>query len=272
MKAIGEKLRIGRETQGRSLDEIALVTRIDRKYLDDIENGIVPALPMIYVRAFIKAYANQVGINPADLLDSNELNTTGQVSSTKSDSISNRAEIPVNPADYKIELRTQKKVCHRQQLILFVLMIIILLGFLISILYLRDTSPSSPTEEISFSDVIKENESKMKSKTDITDSVADTLNQTIITVKSDSLWLESVSSESVWIRINIDGITLNEYLFPPYSRKKWKAKQYFIVSVGNGAAVSFSLNNNHIGPLSTIRKPMRNVQIDWATLNKFEKQ
>ncbi|MDI6766288.1 MAG: DUF4115 domain-containing protein [Bacteroidota bacterium] len=272
MKTIGDKLRNARETQGRSLDDIALATRIDRKYIDDIEHGLIPALPMIYIRAFIKAYAVQVGLNPNELLDSGELSTIEHTASIKSDSTSTKSEIPANQPVSKIEPRTQKKFRYRQQLILFALIIIILLGFLISMLWLRDTPASSVTEEISFSDVIKEHESKMKPMTSITDSVTDIANIKSTSGKNDSLWLESVSSESVWVRINIDGITLNEYLFPPFYRKKWKAKQYFIVSVGNGAAVSFSLNGNRLGPLSTIRKPMRNVQLDWATLKKFQKQ
>ncbi len=261
MKTIGDKLRIARKNQDRSLDDIALATRIDIKYLNDIENGRTPPLPMIYVRAFIKAYAVQVGLNSDELLDSDELKIIDHTASIENGSRPIISGASDNQRDYKIEQPTKKKFRYRQSVTLFVLIIIILLGFIISILWLRDTPPSSETEEIPFSDVIKEH-----------DSVIDTSNIPSTKVKNDSLWLESISSESVWVRINIDGLTTNEYLFPPFHKKKWKAKRYFIVSIGNGAAISFSLNNNHIGPLSTIRKPMRNVQLDWTTLKRFQKQ
>ncbi|MBI4810322.1 MAG: DUF4115 domain-containing protein [Ignavibacteriales bacterium] len=87
----------------------------------------------------------------------------------------------------------------------------------------------------------------------------------------DTLFLEGVTSESVWVRIIIDGISTNEYMFPPFYRKQWKAKHYFQISLGNGAAVSFTLNNQKLGTLSPVRRPLKNVQITWDTFKKFKK-
>lgn len=66
---IGKRLRQARETLGLTLADIEAQTRIHRKYLEAIENGQFDLLPgPIYVRSYIRSYANVVGENPQALL------------------------------------------------------------------------------------------------------------------------------------------------------------------------------------------------------------
>lgn len=66
---IGKRLKQAREMQGFTLEDIAAQTRIPRKYLLAIENGQFDLLPSpIYVRSYVRSYANSVGENPQLLL------------------------------------------------------------------------------------------------------------------------------------------------------------------------------------------------------------
>lgn len=66
---IGKRLKQARETLGLSLADIEAQTRIHKKYLEAIENGQFDLLPgPIYVRSYIRSYANVVGENPQVLL------------------------------------------------------------------------------------------------------------------------------------------------------------------------------------------------------------
>ncbi|MBI4810323.1 MAG: helix-turn-helix domain-containing protein [Ignavibacteriales bacterium] len=69
IKSIGEKLRSARRARNQSLEGIAGITRINKKFLEDIEEGITPDLPSAYIRAFIRDYAIEVGISPSELLE-----------------------------------------------------------------------------------------------------------------------------------------------------------------------------------------------------------
>ena len=64
----GDRLRAAREEQGLTLDEISIRTRVPRRLLDAIESGDHAALPApTYSAGFVKAFAQVLGLDPADL-------------------------------------------------------------------------------------------------------------------------------------------------------------------------------------------------------------
>lgn len=59
---IGQTLRQARLNRNLSLDELQQITKIQRRYLEDIEAGDLESLPgTFYVRAFVRQYAQAVG-------------------------------------------------------------------------------------------------------------------------------------------------------------------------------------------------------------------
>jgi cytoskeleton protein RodZ len=61
----GARLRRAREQRGISLQDIATRTRISRTALDALERNDIARLPGgIFTRAFVRAYAAEVGLNP----------------------------------------------------------------------------------------------------------------------------------------------------------------------------------------------------------------
>ncbi len=74
-------LKSHRETKGIEIDEIAEFTKINPKYLHSIESGHFDVLSNVYMRLFIRSYAEFIGADTAQALDDYELHTTGIVSS-----------------------------------------------------------------------------------------------------------------------------------------------------------------------------------------------
>jgi Helix-turn-helix domain len=73
MGELGAKLRGERERRGIGIDEIESETRIRAKFLLAIEEERFDLLPgPAYVRAFVRDYAEQLGLDPQELV--NELN------------------------------------------------------------------------------------------------------------------------------------------------------------------------------------------------------
>lgn len=68
MSELGEQLKQARLARGLTLDDVQELTKIRKRYLEAIEAGDYKVLPgSFYVRAFIKTYAETVGIDSDEL-------------------------------------------------------------------------------------------------------------------------------------------------------------------------------------------------------------
>lgn len=66
---IGKKLQQARQKKGYTLDDLQQITKIQKRYLIAIEDEKFDELPGdFYVRAFVKQYANTVGLDGEELL------------------------------------------------------------------------------------------------------------------------------------------------------------------------------------------------------------
>ncbi|MEV5110172.1 helix-turn-helix domain-containing protein [Bacillus sp. LBA3-1-1.1] len=69
MTELGQKLTEAREAKGLSIDQLHEITKIQKRHLVAIEEGNYNVLPgAFYARAFIKQYADAVGLNGEELL------------------------------------------------------------------------------------------------------------------------------------------------------------------------------------------------------------
>jgi len=92
---LGTRLKEARLSKGYSLDDLQEITKIQKRYLIGIEEGNYSIMPgSFYVRAFIKQYADAVGLNAEEILETykNELPGTSnnQVSQSMTNSPSRR--------------------------------------------------------------------------------------------------------------------------------------------------------------------------------------
>ncbi|EEK49308.1 Transcriptional regulator [Bacillus cereus ATCC 10876] len=66
---LGQKLKEAREAKGLTIDQLHEITKIQKRHLVAIEEGNYDVLPgAFYARAFIKQYADAVGLNGEELL------------------------------------------------------------------------------------------------------------------------------------------------------------------------------------------------------------
>ncbi|WP_025719898.1 helix-turn-helix domain-containing protein [Paenibacillus sp. 1-18] len=75
MSELGQQLKEARLQKGLSLDDVQEMTKIRKRYLEAIETGDYKVLPgSFYVKAFIKTYAETVGLNPDEILEGHQSN------------------------------------------------------------------------------------------------------------------------------------------------------------------------------------------------------
>ncbi len=87
---LGKRLIEAREEKGMSLENLQTATKIQKRYLLAIEQGNYDIIPgKFYVRAFIKQYAEAVGLNPEQLFQEFRKDVPSTYNDEVSDKLSN---------------------------------------------------------------------------------------------------------------------------------------------------------------------------------------
>ncbi|MBD3109372.1 helix-turn-helix domain-containing protein [Bacillus sp. AGMB 02131] len=137
MTELGNVLKAAREANGLSLDDLQQLTKIQKRYLVGIENGDYGMMPgKFYVRAFIKQYAEAVGLDPESLFEQYK----DEVPSVREE------EVP----EQLSRVQSKKTMSAPQSKLLEALPKILLVAFILGILvfgYLFFSKVYSPKEE-----------------------------------------------------------------------------------------------------------------------------
>lgn len=137
---LGTRLKEARLSKGYSLDDLQEITKIQKRYLVGIEEGNYSIMPgTFYVRAFIKQYAEAVGLDPDEIFEEfkNEIpsHQTEEVAQSFSQS----------PTRKKLKTTSTNKLMEslpKYVVALFIIIIIAVLWFFFS------QRPSAPEEQV----------------------------------------------------------------------------------------------------------------------------
>lgn len=142
MSELGTRLREARLEKGYSLEDLQELTKIQKRYLVGIEEGNYSSMPgAFYVRAFIKQYAEAVGLNPEELFQQypNEVPNTQATEVANSFTKSHTSRTLARKASSNKMMETVPKII----MALFAIVIIIVVVSLIS----KKVNESSPAVE-----------------------------------------------------------------------------------------------------------------------------
>lgn len=163
MAELGTRLKEARLSKGYSLDDLQEITKIQKRYLVGIEEGNYSIMPgSFYVRAFIKQYAEAVGLDAEEIFETykNELPSTpnDQVSQSMTNSPSRR-KVTKGPSNKMMEAMPKIIVA------LFIVVIIVAIW----VLWQSKNSPGTseevnPTPEIEYDTNVKPIDSEKDKK------------------------------------------------------------------------------------------------------------
>lgn len=95
MSELGTRLREARVEKGYTLNTLQQMTKIQKKYLQAIEDGQYEEVPgNFYVRAFVKQYADMVGLNGEDLLEEFQEELESQAEETDETLVETETTLP----------------------------------------------------------------------------------------------------------------------------------------------------------------------------------
>jgi cytoskeletal protein RodZ len=173
MTELGTILKEARIAKNLSLDDLQEITKIQKRYLIGIEEGNYSLMPgNFYVRAFIKQYAEAVGLDPEELFEK----FNNEIPSTHADDIPGQLS----------RVKTKRTIGEGSSKFLDVLpkllIVIVVIGLFVFIWWYlskntgNDTNPISQDEnkqETTYEEseeLIKENEEKNEKPEEVTDT------------------------------------------------------------------------------------------------------
>jgi cytoskeletal protein RodZ len=264
MESLFDELRHAREERGIPLAQISDITRISEEYLQAIESGNFKILPQAYVRAFLREYADVVGLSPDDIMRKYDTMTGG--ATVRHSPSPSPAPAAATPAPAEPQSHSEEKPSFLNATNARIALTVAAVAVLVIIAWNLAGRKSEPTtEEIPFQNVIKQEEQRL-APTQAPLSTASPVTAPEQTTPADSLVLRASITDTVWVMLVRDDQPPLEYLFLPNAHASWKARDRFLVTLGKAAAVEFTLNQKPIGSLGKPGAVIRNYEISRKML------
>ncbi|HAP36200.1 MAG TPA: hypothetical protein DCQ28_09765 [Bacteroidetes bacterium] len=263
MNSFSEELRNTREAKNITIADIAKHTRISNKYLQAIEQGTFDVLPQTYVRAFIKAYAEAIGLNAAEVLHKYDIQSTPE---QKQETAASTDDIRLYLKPEKVDKELKENRRSRVQIFTITALFIVAAAVFYFLNYFETLPPLNPVKETSFQEVVKSQEQLQP--TAIRDSIDTAAVVNILPPTIDSLVLRIVSSDSVWITIIRDSLPPRSGYMLSGRYRTYVAKKHFYVSVSDGGVVKLILNGIELPSIGERGKRIRNVKISAENILK----
>jgi cytoskeleton protein RodZ len=273
---LGILLKGERQKRGFTLDQLAHITRLRRQFLEALEDENWDNLPSpVYVRGFIRAYAQSVGFDVKDALSLFE--SIAPVTQ----------EIPM-------PLVVLKEPNRKRLYLILALIAALAAGIYLwadsgGVLFFQKMEAELPGEQISSSvdepqldeptaesepqplcqdtDAPILEEATSEHATESLESRLDHIAEAVALVPdyslaplapaSGGLVLTGIVNLRTYIKIYVDDSPPKEYIFQPGSRPQWVAEKGFDILVGNAGGIEFDFNGERITDLGEIGKVIR---------------
>ncbi len=284
-ESIGPLLKHARETQGLSLDQVASATRIQRKYLQALEDEQFAVLPEpVFTKGFVRTYARSLGMDEQDVLRrfseaSKAYFGTGQQEHE-------RVQSPIE--------EDKRGKPNRTALLILIVMVIVGFG-----LYLSRQQPPTPTsipDTAESPPVSPPLTTEEATDTTPSPSLREQVSQQSVDIESTTvpavpelppvalpsvaeqpkpvkpktpsvstttgpLLMELEATQLTWVVVKSDGKEPEEALLQPKQRTTWKAKKQFTLTFGNAGGVRVWVNGESRGPFGKQGQIVREVVI-----------
>ncbi|MHB8579847.1 MAG: helix-turn-helix domain-containing protein [Ignavibacteriaceae bacterium] len=274
---ISEELKTARENTGLSTQQLAAKTRIDLKFIEQIESGNFIFLPELYVKAFVRDYSKVVGLDEKLMMKKYEAAKKGQTFDDKDESEVDIKKIKTLDEDSKIknkfynslpyvseeELMRQKDAAiqyKKKMIIAASIAGLLLLFVIVYFAFIKENSEIIVSEK-PYSEIVKENEQR----DNLTNQQPRSNDSTFTASPSDSLSLLIESKDTSWIKILLDGKTENVFTLFPYSQKRIKARKNYLLTVGNSASIKLTLNGKLLN-FTGKKNEVKQISIDSTGL------
>lgn len=241
---IAEELHEARLKSGISLQQIGVKTRIDIKFLEAIDKGDFAFLPEPYVKAFIKDFAQIVGVDETKIIQKYDAAQKGKPLDESAEI--GKPDVPEKKPEQKQiqrydatspagSISTSDIISKNIRLYGAAGFFSLLVIFIIYLLFFKNSDEIIVAEK-PIEEVIEGNQQRFVPKEESQQNLAD------VSQQSDSLVLNIFASDTSWVKIILDDAKAEEFILFPNSQKSIKAVNNYKITLGNAGAIKFHMN------------------------------
>jgi transcriptional regulator with XRE-family HTH domain len=265
LEKFAEELKEKRATLGISIKDIYEITRIDKNYLEEMEKGNFEIMPDVYMRAFIRKYADAVECNPEEIIKKYEVARSGKIISDKLKiDIEKTSEEKSDHENIKTFEDEEKKNYNPFLIIGFIVAVVLIGYFYIAFVY---SVSNEIIVEKKVEDILTERKTEVKTprfeekKNKQTVNTSNIATTEVSILKTDSLSLKINALDTVWFRTKTDNTKNDEFILYPNRSKTLVAKSKIDILIGNTGGVEFILNGKKM-EFTGKKGEIRNVIVD----------
>ena len=231
MESIGSELKRAREARGTSIEQAQKDTRIHTKILKALEEDRIEEVASgpIYIKGFIKNYADYLGLDGKSLADEY---VKGHPKSTEQVLVLKSEKIP-----FKFPIRRFVSIGVVILVIIFGFRLLAFIGSKAKASFKSRTKVAKKVDVKGPKQAVKavSSETKIPLATKIS--------------KSENLLLTLKARRDVWLKVTSDGTVVYEDILKSGSQESWQATQSLEISTGRAEALNAELNGTRLGTL-----------------------
>lgn len=241
------ELKRERELRGISLQEISDATKINIRYLRDLEEDRLDNLPgTFFIKGIIRSFAKYIGLDEHTILNSyyeSELHR-------EQDNVQNEGS---QKTQYTLPLKTKR-------ILYSILLFLIVMAALTVIFFLINKNPQEPPlVETPSAQTIQETTPVLPSEIPIPE-------------EEKELVLDLTFVKLTWIQIYADGELVVDGNKLEGEKIQVVAKEEFLIHTGNAGGISVTLNNKTGKPFGAPGAVVRNIRITHENMDTFIEQ
>jgi hypothetical protein len=243
VKHFCDELKAAREYKKVTLEQISATTKINVTFLQALEDGRWDILPEPYIKGFLKAYAQCVGMNVLKVLKKYDELEKG-VSPSEEKTAEEEGLVPPEPPPAAPRSRFPA-VKVRTYGVLYGVLVIAIVVVGVILVSRRSTEPVE--------------ESQAGTKQEMLIPPADTIEITASAPQivrrrqelsaTEPFRVSVTFQEPCYVEILLDDTLSRDYLFQAGQSKRWEARQVLWMKIGNAGGVQVSHNNRELGDL-----------------------
>ena len=241
MSDLGSRLKHARESREVSLQDIAARTKISPVALEALERGDVSKLPGgIFGRAFVKAYAIEVGLDP----DETVAEFSALIAQAEADAAARGAVRPEVTADDRAFLERQKRAIRTLRIVLAVVAIAAMVALFWQLRTLWARSSATPTVQTGPAASPPEVPPPTPAPAPVepAPAAAAPVAAREPAASAAPLVVEFEVSGDCWIQITTDGKPTTSQLFRAGERRRIEAQRDVSLDVGNAGTFVWTIN------------------------------